>query len=173
MKQKIKEKKKNSPANNTPEKPIISMENKDFALDVGNRIRLFREMIDMSREEMAHLIEKENFYIEEIENGNTLAEVDDYYILFKNYGLNLNWVSSGEGRMFSKKGPDTNDISFLIGNALSPEKPNLKEYKELFTLMEIPSVEKFMLDNVEIWKKEFSHEIGRLNDRQPGGHDGR
>jgi len=173
MKEKTKEKKKISPPNNTPDNPIITLENKDFALNVGNRIRLFRELLEMSREEMARLLEKETSHLEEIENGNKLAEVNDYYILNKNYGLNLNWVSSGKGQMFSEKGPNTDDITFFIGNALSPEKPDLKEYKELFILMAIPCVEEFMLNNVEIWKKEFSHEIDRLNDRQPGGHNGR
>jgi transcriptional regulator with XRE-family HTH domain len=171
MKQKTKQKKKISPTDNTPGNPYISQKTKDYAVNIGNRIRLFRELMEMSREDMAVLLEKETSHIEEIERGIILPEIEDYSILWENYGLSIDWIVSGEGKMFSEKRPYTDDISFLTGNGYNFKNPNIPKYKKLFTLMENPEVEKEIRDNLERWKKTYGNKLDRFNNRQPEGHD--
>ena len=83
-------------------------ENDDFR-DIGGRLQVFREILGLSREQMAN--ENDNIVnnIEQLEKGEIKSDIFYPYIavLKQDFGLCLNWLISGKGQPFNFQGPKT------------------------------------------------------------------
>ena len=79
---------------------------------IGFRFYKFRRLLGKSREEMNQEgIENVTLFynkkIENIEGGIAMPDIFLNQYLIEEYGLNLTWLVTGSGRIFSKKGPKT------------------------------------------------------------------
>ena len=166
MNNESREKKKTPAETKTSDKTHISINDQIQMRTIGERIGIFRELVGLSRYQLARLLHKKTAHLKCIEKGNIFPDIEDLFLLGKKFGLDSNWVTTGKGQMFAEKGPCTTDIAFFTGNNTGYKNPKLLQYAELYNLMAIPVVEKEMLDNFERFKKIFSNEIKVFQYRQ-------
>jgi transcriptional regulator with XRE-family HTH domain len=82
---------------------------------MGKRFKLFRQLVEKSRREMASELNQTPDYISGIEEGNVLPTIDEILKLYISYGLNGSWLYFGNVNIFRDKGPKTPDHAFIIG----------------------------------------------------------
>jgi len=123
---------------------------------VAERIKSFRTHIGISVSEIAEILGKGNPAIYAIEQGRVFPQVDDLAKLQELYGLNLNWIVSGNGSMilnehkknFEHEGglkgliaklrvePENDELANEIDNSLEDMLKNHEKLKRVFNLIE-------------------------------------
>lgn len=98
---------------------------------VAERLKTFRVHVGLSVAEFAKIVEKGTPAIYAIEQGRVFPQVDDLATLQQLYGLNLNWIVSGNGNMIlneNKKNFDGGNLKGLISNLRSdPDNDDLMD----------------------------------------------
>jgi len=97
--------------------------------DLGFRFLLFRKAIEKTVRELASEANVTESAINGIESGAAYPGIVFLHYLRKQYGLNINWLLTKEGRMFEKERPQEKKES-MYG-----------KYAELIELMRVPAVE--------------------------------
>jgi transcriptional regulator with XRE-family HTH domain len=69
----------------------------------GSRLRLFRKSRNITIHDLSDRIGISKSTISEVERGLVKPPVNFLLALFKLYGLNINWVLTGEGKMILKR----------------------------------------------------------------------
>jgi transcriptional regulator with XRE-family HTH domain len=84
--------------------------------EIGQRLRLFREMLGKSRQEMAEEINTSEDILYRIEEGTlvTVSYHEDLFQLYFSYGCNSTWLLEGLENIFSFKGPNTPEDRYLV-----------------------------------------------------------
>ncbi len=127
--------------------------------DIGERLRIFRELVGASPGQLARKLNKKTSHIKAIENGKKLTDCGDLIYLEKKYGLNANWLISGKGNMFAHKGPHTPASAFSTGNAVHYKNPNLLKWVDFFDLIAVPVIRKELFHKLETVKQIFVEAI--------------
>lgn len=117
--------------------------------DVGVRFTLFRKAIKKSRIQLEKELEAPEKTIEKIERGGGYPEINYLHYLNRNYGLNINWIFDGQKEMFLEKRPADLDRNYVIGPPVSPKDPKFEIYSEFLRLMQVPAIEKAIMQYLE------------------------
>lgn len=130
------------------------------AAGTGIRFLLFRKAIKKTQFQMAEELGVRQPEIAAMEKGTTHLEIDHLHYLNKTYGLNINWVLSSEGAMFVKGHPAHSDldIDYVMRPPVKCGDPRYEEYTEFFQLMQIPAVEKAIMDRLKEIKDRLGEE---------------
>lgn len=120
----------------------------DIKVNVGVKLTIFRKAIKKSREELAGETGFKLKMITAYECGEKVPEIDFLHFLSMKYNLNINWILGGESKMFIKEQPKDIDAAYVREPLLKNGLPFDKKYSELFLLMEIPDVERFIFDKL-------------------------
>jgi len=105
--------------------------------------RLFRKILKKTQEELAAELGVCKATICNIERGATHVKINYLHYLHRKYGLNINWMLTGNGDVFvnGKRG-------FSVDG----------RYSELFKLMKIPAVEEEILKTLVETKIQIGKE---------------
>ena len=122
---------------------------------VAERLKAFRIHVGLSVAEFAEIVEKGTPAIYAIEQGRVFPQVDDLATLQKLYGLNLNWIVSGNGNMILNENkndftggdlkslisslradPDNDDLADQIEGQIDMILQNQEKLKRVFLLLE-------------------------------------
>jgi transcriptional regulator with XRE-family HTH domain len=112
-----------------------------FALNLeetGRRLRLFRKSRKITVLDLSDRIGISKSTISEVERGHTKPTVNLLLAMFNLYGLNINWVLSGEGKMILKK--DAASLSRKIATSTGVMDD---EYNQLLFYLENAPVVKY------------------------------
>lgn len=113
--------------------------------EIGNRFRIFREIIDRTPDQLAAELGVLPVEIIDIEAGRVYPGVLCLYHLHRQYRLNVNWLLGRLGDIFDQ--PDDQETGDA-GRAYRPADSltgRLAQYRELFELMDIPLVEESIM----------------------------
>lgn len=121
--------------------------------DWGFRFLLFRKAIKRSQSQLASELKTNQEEIAGIERNAIYPKINYLHCLNEKYGLNINWLLCSAGDMFVKEPPPGIDPNY----AMKPAPPQGKNEKitELMRLMQIPSVEKIILDKLREIKEQL------------------
>ncbi|MCI0471554.1 MAG: hypothetical protein L0Y73_07855, partial [Candidatus Aminicenantes bacterium] len=114
-------------------------------IEVGVRFSIFRDIIEMSREQMAAELDIPGSEIEDIEEGRCFPKIISLHYLHEKYGLNINWMVGKSGNIF------TNNDRQKFGSIYPPAVParsgeaGSEQYIELLELMEMPIIKESIL----------------------------
>ncbi len=77
--------------------------------ELGERLSVFREIVQLSRQQMAAEANTPVHIIADFEKGEIKADLFFPYIniLVRDFGLNFNWILNGNGHAFLRRGPKT------------------------------------------------------------------
>lgn len=104
----------------------------------GLNFRLFRKILDKTQEELAAEMQICKATVSNFERGYTLIKPNYLHYLFTQYGLNIQWLLTGRGRVFAHPG----------GKPPSGLRIN-ERFFELVELMNIPEVEKSIMQTLK------------------------
>jgi transcriptional regulator with XRE-family HTH domain len=107
----------------------MQLNDKTVRKEMGFRFLLFRKAIQKTGKQLASELNIPESTINEIENGSTYPKITWLHYLYEKYELNINWLLTQNGRMFTKESRP--------GKKDSPEQ----KYAELIELMQVPAVE--------------------------------
>ena len=90
----------------------VKKEKTDIQLEhigqVGERLRMVRESLNMTQKDFAESLNMSNSYYSQVENGNGAPGYDILVQLVMRYNVSLDYVFTGEGSMFFR--PDRSDL---------------------------------------------------------------
>ncbi len=154
---------------------INDFDDEKLISDIGERLRIFRELVGAAPSQLARKLNKKTSQIKAIENGKKHTDCADLKYLEKKYGLNSNWLISGKGNMFNHKGPHTPASAFNAGNRVHYKSPKLFQWKDFFELIAVPSIFEELFHKLETAKQIFSNEIKLFQYQRlkPRSHEGR
>ncbi len=103
----------------------INMPKKDMQAikDVGFRFLLFRRALGKREAEFASELNISVPELTAIETGESFPAISCLHYLYEKYGLNINWLLTKNGHMFT-------------------EQPRFDKHTEILNLMRVPAVEK-------------------------------
>lgn len=116
---------------------------------VAERLKSFRIHVGLNVADFAELLEKGTPAIYAIEQGRVFPQIDDLAKLQRLYGLNLNWIVSGNGNMIlneNKKDFDKGSIKEMINNL----KNNPEDEELLFKINS--EVDKIIRNNEKLMR---------------------
>jgi hypothetical protein len=85
-----------------------------YKKEVGMRFEFFRELVLKTREEFAAEAALPKQYIAQLEWGTVLPGILAFEYFYKEYGLNLTWLVTGEGDIFFRRGPRTPRYAYQL-----------------------------------------------------------
>jgi transcriptional regulator with XRE-family HTH domain len=101
--------------------------------EVANRLAMFRkEHIDKSQNKAAKILGMAQSTLSEMESGKSEIKYTLMEKFMKEYGLNLEWLSTGKGKMIAKAETKTNLITDI--NLINQELHALRKTVELFEM---------------------------------------
>lgn len=109
-------------------------------VEVGARFKVFREIIDKTPSQLAEELDTHESEIKNIEDGHTFPEIIYLHYLYKEYGLNINWLLGNIGDMFIKNDPRQLGTVYATKPLGKSGDSRLDLYVELLELMEIPAI---------------------------------
>jgi transcriptional regulator with XRE-family HTH domain len=114
-------------------------------VETGVRFRIFRDIIDRTREQLAAELDIPASAIEDIETGRCFPKIIYLHYLSEKYNLDINWMVGKPGDMFT-----VNDRPKLIPLDPPPppprnEEPSPKKHIELLELMELPIIKESIM----------------------------
>jgi hypothetical protein len=142
-----------------PDITINDFDEERLMSDIGERLRIFRELVRATPGQLARKLNKETSYIKAIEDGQKLPDCADLIYLEKKYGLNSNWLTGGKGNMFDHKGPHTPAFAFNAGNRVHYKNPKLWQWVDFFELIAVPSIFEELFHKLETAKQIFADDI--------------
>lgn len=78
-----------------------------YKKEIGIRFATFRQMVAKSRSEFAEEADLPTEYISQIEMGTILPGIISMEYFYREYGVNLTWLVTGNGNIFQSRGPRT------------------------------------------------------------------
>ena len=106
--------------------------------ETGSRLRLFRKSRKITIHELSDRIGISKSTISEVERGHTKPPVNFLLAMFNLYGLNVNWVLTGEGKMILKR-----DAASLSRREAASTGVIDEEYNQLLYYLENAPVVKY------------------------------
>lgn len=106
--------------------------------ETGSRLRLFRKSRKITIHDLSDRIGISKSTISEVERGHAKPPVNLLLAMFNLYGLNVNWVLTGEGKMILKK-----DAASLSRRKATSTGVMDDEYNQLLYYLENAPVVKY------------------------------
>ncbi len=111
---------------------------KNAILCASLNFRLLRKILSKTQVQLAADLDVCRSTISNIERGVTFIKIEYLNRLYLKFGVNINWLLTGRGSMFVPK-PQRPPGGIAIN----------EKYFELFELMQIPALEKEILDTLK------------------------
>jgi hypothetical protein len=126
-----------------------------YKKDIGNRFRIFRQLVLKTRGEFADEASLPEEYITQIEWGTVIPGILSIEYFYKEYGLNLTWLISGEENIFYKMGPKTPRHAYQLDRTLDYRDPQFSQYLKVVKEMQIPEVKEDVISLMKLIKKDY------------------
>jgi hypothetical protein len=117
-----------------------------YKKEIGNRFRIFRQLVLRTRTEFAEEASLPEEYIAQIEWGTVLPGILSTEFFYKEYGLSITWLVSGEGNIFYKHGTRTPRHAYSIDKKLHYEDPEFHQYLGVVKQLQIPETKQQLLE---------------------------
>ncbi len=139
---------------------------KDLKVDVGQRFKQFRVDRKKAQHIMAKELEVHQSTITNIEHGTTFPKINYLQYFYEKYGLNINWLITGEGEMYMKGHPAATQANIIKMPPVEYGDPRFDSYNELMTLMNVPAVEQVMMAKLQEVKILFKDVVAEFMNKQ-------
>lgn len=127
--------------------------------DVGVRFKSFRLDQKKAQHVLASELKVHQSTITNIEHGTTFPKISYLYYFYETYGLNINWLITGDGEMYLRdKALEEENLPLMLPH-VSYEDSTYSQYLELTRLMQVGSIEQVMLAKLTELKMMFKEEI--------------
>ena len=127
----------------------------NYKKEIGDRFRIFRQLVLKSRAEFANEASLPEDYIAQIEWGTVIPGLLSIEYYYKEYGLNLTWLVSGDGNIFYKKGPRTPHHAFQIDSKWDYRDAEFQEYLAIVKQMNVSELKSGLNKVMENIKNEY------------------
>jgi transcriptional regulator with XRE-family HTH domain len=154
------------------------MQNKDDRIlksQIGERFRTFRESLRKTQKEVADELDIYQSTVTNIEKGKTFPKISYLTYLYERYGLNQNWLITGDGDMVFQKLTGQEGDPIFPTDRIKEDDDMYNKYVELLSLMRIPVIEQIILAKLVEMKvllkdeiKEFQEKIEKKKDEETG-----
>jgi transcriptional regulator with XRE-family HTH domain len=134
--------------------------------DVGMRFKDFRLEKKKPQHVLAAELEVHQSTITNIEHGTTFPKINYLQYFYEKYGLNINWLVTGEGDMYMRGHPTAEEASKIMYPHVEYGDSRYDQYEELTNLMQIPVIEQVMLAKLAESKNLFKDEVKKFVDEQ-------
>ncbi len=124
------------------------------------RLRQIRESLGMTQEEFADALNISKPSVARYEAGSRHPGSDLLTVLLNKYGINLNWLLTGE---------ETATLNKENSAPLSSSFARDKEMQELLELMEIPEIRRTVLAELDKAKQIFKSLVEKRRRKKPAG----
>jgi len=133
---------------------------------IGRRFKYFRELLQLNIAELAEAVDTSPGTLSQIEAGDIFPPFEIPFIMYKRYGLNINWLHMGLEGIFLFNGPGTPSKTFQNIKTMEDGWVKNPRHHELCQLMEMPEVEKRIFDGLEKVKQRFKQAIDDYKEKQ-------
>jgi transcriptional regulator with XRE-family HTH domain len=130
--------------------------------DIGFRFLLFRKAIKRTQFQLASELSIGQSKIAEVEKGRQFPKINYLHYLKKKYGLNINWLLCRDREMFISQDslPSEVDTDYVMKPQVQDSDPGYKEHLELFQLMQVPVIEKAVMESLQEVKEQMRKKAG-------------
>ena len=136
---------------------------KNLKKQVGERFKLFRLDKKKAQNVLASELEVHQSTITNIEHGTTFPKVNYLHYFYEKYGLDLNWLVTGDGEKYLQGvAYEHKGASKIRAPHVEYGDPVYDKYEELNTLMQIPVIEQVMLAKLSECKIFFKDEVNQF-----------
>jgi transcriptional regulator with XRE-family HTH domain len=132
--------------------------------DVGIRFKSFRLDQKKAQHVMAAELNVHQSTITNIEHGTTFPKISYLYYFFEKYGLNINWLITGEGDMYLRGVKDEGTAEPVMLPHIGYGDPNYQQFLDLSKLIQVPVIEQVLLAKLTECKIFFKEEIKKYFD---------
>ena len=130
-----------------------------YRKEVGERFEFFRELVLKTREEFASEAALPKQYIAQLEWGAALPGILAFEYFYKEYGLNLSWLVSGEGDIFFRRGPRTPRYAYQLDRIMDYRDPEFIACFKAVRDTGFPRIKEDILVLMKQVKPDFEQEI--------------
>jgi transcriptional regulator with XRE-family HTH domain len=134
--------------------------------DVGIRFKSFRLDQKKAQHVMAAELKVHQSTITNIEHGTTFPKINYLFYFYEKYGLNINWLITGEGDMYLRGVKDDGTPEPVMLPLRGYEDPNYQQFVDLSKLIQVPVIEQVMMAKFAECKIFFKDEINRFFEEQ-------
>lgn len=127
--------------------------------DVGERFKEFRIDKKKPQHVLASELKVHQSTITNIEHGTTFPKINYLQYFYEKYGLNINWLVTGEGEMYMRGHPKAGGVSRIMYPEVQYGDPRYDQYEDLTDLMQIPAVEQVILAKLMEARTLFREEV--------------
>lgn len=114
-------------------------------IGIGARLKEFRTAYKLTLKNIAEIAHTSTGYLSDIERGVTKLSIDLAISLYRNHGLNINWLLTGEGSMFINDTTHHNvDHSNTLRSESKIQSKNIKGSNEFDLEKEFEKIRKQM-----------------------------
>ncbi|MCK4766632.1 MAG: helix-turn-helix transcriptional regulator [Candidatus Aminicenantes bacterium] len=124
-------------------------------LHPGMNFRIFRKILNKTQDELAAEMNVCKATVSNFERGYTYIKPNYLYYMYTTYGLNISWLMTGKGNIFSLE--DGKPPADIVVN---------KKYLDLFEFMKIPDVEKAIMETLKKVKPIIEKEAEKKRKRR-------
>ena len=116
---------------------------------IGERLRLFRQLVGKSQSELAGDIKQSTGFVKMFELGQWQGRPPDFKEIYRDYGLNSTWLMTGKQDIFISKGVKTPDYIYILAALKNCSHPLLVQLKELLLNFYAQGSREELLKNLE------------------------
>lgn len=136
---------------------------KNLKKQIGKRFKLFRLDKKKSQFVLAAELQVHQSTITNIEKGFTFPKVSYLNYFYEKYGLNLNWLVTGDGETYMEEAEDKG-ASRIKAPDVEYDSYKYDKYQELNTLMQIPVIEQVIFAKLSECKILFKDSVKKFHD---------
>jgi transcriptional regulator with XRE-family HTH domain len=138
---------------------------KNLKQEVGGRFKIFRLDKKKAQYVLASELQVHQSTITNIEKGATFPKVSYLNYFYEKYGLNLNWLVTGDGEQYME-GAENKGASRIMAPDTEYDGAKYDKYQELNTLMQIPVIEQVLFAKLSECKILFKDNVEEFLDNQ-------
>lgn len=139
---------------------------KKLKQDVGKRFKDFRVDKKKAQHILAAELKVHQSTITNIEHGTTFPKINYLEYFYQKYGLDINWIVTGNHEMFRKGFPGSTQPNVVLSPHAQYGEPKFDQYVELHNLMKIPVIEQVVLAKLAECKILFKEEVKEFLEKQ-------
>jgi transcriptional regulator with XRE-family HTH domain len=136
---------------------------KNLKREVGERFKLFRLDKKKAQHVLASELQIHQSTITNIERGTTFPKVNYLNYFYEKYGLNLNWLVSGDGGRYMEE-VENKGASRIMAPDVEYDSDKYDHYQELNSLMQIPVIEQIIFAKLSECKILFKADVKKFLD---------
>jgi transcriptional regulator with XRE-family HTH domain len=123
---------------------MTEIDENDLKIATGRRLKLCRQLIGLSRNEMAKSITLSPRQLKKFEEGRikSLVNYNKLFALYTQYGLNSTFLFSGKGSIFTSRGPLTPETVYWLANFVFTTDVDIDQLIQLIDILKDPETRK-------------------------------